>query len=80
MSSGRTIYVFTFRIGNKELDELMNRRVGEDFIGIRTWWKRHLSKQAQEVESKLIEAFYMNPQSIHDIAATLPLELFPEII
>ena len=76
----RTQYVFTFRISNKELDDLMNRRVREDFIGIRTWWKRHLSKQAQETEAKLIEAFSVNPQSIHGIAANLAQELFPEII
>jgi hypothetical protein len=58
----------------------MNCRVIEDFIGIRTWWKIHLSKQAQDAETKLIDAFDVNPQSIHDIAATLALDLFPEII
>ena len=76
----RTMFVFTYRISHIELDELMNFRAKEDFLSIIDWWKTHLPEAARNAETKLQEAFYTNPQSIHEIAASLGLELFAERI
>ena len=51
----RTMYMFTFRISNRELDGLMGLRANGEFIEIIAWWKMHLSKQAQDAETRLVD-------------------------
>lgn len=76
----RTMYVFTCRISNDDLNELMNLRANHKFTDIITWWAQHLSQTAKDAESLLTDAFNANPQGIHAVAAELAMKILPERI
>lgn len=76
----RTMFVFTCRVSNDELDELMNLRANHKFTDIITWWTKHLSPKFKDAETMLIDTFSNKPQDIHEVAVNLAMKLFPVII
>ena len=76
----RTMYVFTNRISNHELNELMILRGDNKFTDIISWWGNHLSQNAQDVERLLMESYEKNPDGIYDTAIEMAWKLFPKII